>query len=43
MLMSEIKDCFISYLDDSDSGIQARVMALNNMLKIVDNELWQHL
>lgn len=40
MLMGELKDAFIRSLDESESGIKARVMGLNLMLKTVDKSLW---
>ena len=40
ILMGEVRDCFIKVLDDSDSGIKARVTHLNNILRKVDEPLW---
>ncbi|EAR82239.2 rab-GTPase-TBC domain protein (macronuclear) [Tetrahymena thermophila SB210] len=43
IVMAEVKDCFIKSLDDSDSGIKARINNLNLLLKDIDPELWENL
>lgn len=37
IIMTEVKDCFIKSLDESDSGIKARINNLNLLLKQVDS------
>ena len=42
-LMSEAKENFVKALDNTDSGIKFRITALNNLLRRVDQGVWQHL
>lgn len=32
ILMAEVRDCFLKALDDSESGIRARILSLNSLL-----------
>lgn len=42
-IMSEAKENFVKSLDNTDTGIKARIANLNNMLRKVDQILWEHL
>lgn len=41
-LMAEVKDSFVRSLDQSESGIKSRVQKVHNLLRVVDEELWEH-
>lgn len=43
IIMAEARDCFLKSMDDSDSGIRARIFQLNNLLKKVDINTWNSL
>jgi hypothetical protein len=42
-LMEELKESFIQKFTDKGVGIQARIQAMDNLLKKVDKELWDYL
>jgi len=42
LIMGEIKDGFIRNLDQAPSGLKGRIMDLNDLLKKIDKELWEH-
>lgn len=42
-LMGDAKENFVKSLDETDSGIKSRIANLNNMLRRVDQNVWQHL
>lgn len=43
MIMADVRDCFLRDLDESDSGIRARIQQLNELLKKVDSYIWNSL
>lgn len=42
-IMGEAKENFVKSLDNTDVGIKSRITTLNNLLRKVDQVLWQHL
>eukprot|EP00164_Ancoracysta_twista_P006147 GFYU01008500.1.p1 GENE.GFYU01008500.1~~GFYU01008500.1.p1 ORF type:complete len:484 (+),score=104.27 GFYU01008500.1:72-1523(+) len=42
-LMARVRDNFISTLDKSADGIQARMKAFNSLLEETDNDVWAHM
>lgn len=42
-LMSEIRDCFIKTLDESEGGIKQQMATLSALLRQKDEEVWQRL
>lgn len=43
LIMGEIKDGFIRNFDQAPSGLKGRIQELNDLLKRVNKELWEHL
>ena len=43
LIMGEIKDGFIRNLDQAPSGLKGRIQDLNDLLKRINKELWEHL
>jgi len=41
-IMGEVKENFIKSLDNTGIGIKSKMALFDDLLKIVDPELWQH-